>query len=65
MSTFVTSTPPGSVALPAHATFLQIMRHFSLILGGVLTFGLATGGLFPLIGIRLYENGATDLVSSA
>lgn len=62
MTAVATSAPPCAVALPAHATFPQIVRHFSTILGGVLAFGLATGGLFPLIGIRLYENGASDLV---
>lgn len=64
-------TPPPNTAqrgivmpaqMPPHATFPQIVRHFSYILGGVLAFGLATGGLFPLIGIRLYESGASDLV---
>ncbi|HMB10436.1 MFS transporter, partial [Saliniramus sp.] len=62
MSVIESAAARRGIVMPAHATFPQIVRHFSYILGGVLAFGLATGGLFPLIGIRLYENGASDLV---
>ncbi len=44
------------------ANLLGLVRAFGFILAGVLAFGLATGGLFPLIGLRLQDQGASDLV---
>jgi MFS family permease len=49
-------------SVPENANLPEIIRIFSFILFGVLAFGLATGGLFPIIGLRLQEDGASDLV---
>ncbi|MEP2474719.1 MAG: MFS transporter, partial [Paracoccaceae bacterium] len=51
-----------STSVPEQAKLPEIIRVFSFILFGVLAFGLATGGLFPIIGLRLQEDGASDLV---
>lgn len=53
---------PPSARIPADANLLALVRAFGFILAGVLAFGLATGGLFPLIGLRLQDQGASDLV---
>lgn len=53
-------TIPTSV--PEDAKLPEIVKVFSFILFGVLAFGLATGGLFPIIGLRLQKDGASDLV---
>ena len=45
-----------------NANIFGLVRAFGYILTGVLAFGLATGGLFPLIGLRLQEQGASDLL---
>lgn len=45
-----------------NANLLGLLKAFGFILSGVLAFGLATGGLFPLIGLKLQEQGASDLV---
>lgn len=49
-------------SVPENANLFGIIKIFGFILTGVLAFGLATGGLFPLIGLRLQDQGASDLV---
>lgn len=51
-----------STQISPNANLFGIFRAFGFILTGVLAFGLATGGLFPLIGLRLQDQGASDLV---
>ncbi|WFF41638.1 MFS transporter [Salinicola endophyticus] len=48
--------------IPSDANLFGIFRAFGFILTGVLAFGLATGGLFPLIGLKLQDQGASDLI---
>ena len=49
-------------AIPHNVGLVRIADALKYILAGVLLFGLATGGLFPLIGLRLQEQGASDLL---
>lgn len=55
-------TTSTHTSVPADANLPAIVKVFGFILTGVLAFGLATGGLFPLIALRLQEGGASDLV---
>lgn len=52
----------SSVQIQPDASLFALVRIFGFILAGVFAFGLATGGLFPLIGLRLQAGGASDLV---
>jgi len=56
------SLSPNTPRISSNANLVGLVQAFGFILAGVLAFGLATGGLFPLIGLRLQEQGASDLL---